>query len=120
MNDDKLWIDLPKNLIGDTLTCPSTALRSLHENICIFDHLKEDLFTFFRKIIQSYRALIAAFCLLDIGGVANSVTSTSVLKPGNICTPISHQISCLWASKLYCSINNLYVVKWTKGRLFGW
>ena len=104
MNDNKLRINLPKNFIGNALTCPGATLGRFHEDIGIFNHLEEDFFAFFREVVKSYRALVTTFNLLDVGGIANGVTRTRVFQPRYISTPVSHQVSSFRASKLYRSI----------------
>ena len=114
VNDNKLRIDGPKNLVSDPLACPGTTLRCLEENIRILDHLEEDFLTLFREVVKSNGTLITTLSLLDVSSVADGVACARVLEPSNVSTPVSHEVTCLGASEFYCCVNDLNAVECTE------
>ena len=113
VHDDELRVHGPQHFVGQALARPRAALRSLHEDVRISDHVEEYLTALFGEVVQRHGTLVAALGLLDVGRIANSVAGAGVLKPGDIRAPVGHKIGGLGAGKLYGGIDHLHAIKRT-------
>ena len=102
VHNDQTGVDLPQELIGDSLSCPHGALRGLNEDIRILDECADNLFSFIRERIHRDGALIASFHFLDELGITHGVATVGVLNPGDIGTPLRHDFACGRNSNFHC------------------
>ena len=114
VHDDELRVDLPQHLVGDALASPGAALGGLDEDVGVGQHLEQDLLALIGEVVHGNGTLITALSLLDVSGVADGVACASVLEPGNVSTPVSHEVACLGASEFYCRVNDLNAVECTE------
>ena len=52
VHNDQTGVDLPQELVGDSLSCPHRALRGFDEDIRILDQRANNLFSFIRERIH--------------------------------------------------------------------
>ena len=117
VHNDQTGVDLPQEVIGDSLSCPHRALRGLDEDIRVLDQRANNLFSFIRERIHRDGALIASFHFLHELGITHRVTTVGVLNPGDIGTPLRHDFACGRNGNFHCRVNDLQAVKIAVGRL---
>ena len=117
VHNNQAGVDLPQEVIGDSLSCPHRALRGFDEDIRVLDECADNLFSFIRERIHRDGALIASFHFLDELGITHRVTTVGVLDPGDIGTPLRHDFACGRNGNFHCRVNDLQAVKVAVGRL---
>ena len=102
VHNNQARVDLPQEVIGDSLSCPYRALRGLDEDIRVLNKCTDNLFSFIRERIHRDGALIASFHFLDELGITHRIATVGVLNPGDIGTPLRHDFACGRNSNFHC------------------